>query len=121
MRKRKDRGTSCYSESSRLRSRSRRVPEAARRVAEARAAMSRHLELVEALRFLWEDYASAYPWWEPVLMMKRLFLIGFISQVCEPGTTVQLTVAFLTCLVFLALHLLLSTNAALQLHVGSTR
>ena len=50
----------------------------------------------------------AFPWWEPVLLLKKLFLIGFINQLCEPGTSIQLLVAFLTCIVFLAFHLLLS-------------
>ena len=49
----------------------------------------------------------AYPWWETVSLLKKLFLMGFINVLTDTGTTTQLTVAFLTANTFLVLHLLL--------------
>ena len=49
----------------------------------------------------------AYPWWEIVSLLKKLFLMGFINVLADMGTTAQLSVAFLASNVFLVLHLLL--------------
>ena len=49
----------------------------------------------------------AYPWWETVSLLKKLFLMGFINALTNAGTTAQLMVAFLASNMFLVLHLLL--------------
>jgi len=58
--------------------------------------------LSKALGFLVRDYEPAYFWWELLEAWKKLFLVGF-AVLIEPGSVVQLVVAFLFSLVYMLL------------------
>ena len=58
--------------------------------------------LSRSLGFLVRDLEPAYLWWELLEAWKKLFLVGF-AVLIDPGTIVQLIIAFLFSLVFLLL------------------
>jgi len=55
--------------------------------------------LSKALAFLVRDYEPAYLWWELIEAWKKLFLVGFAALI-QPGSIVQLLIAFLFSLIF---------------------
>ena len=58
--------------------------------------------LSETLDFLVRDYEPAYLWWELIEAWKKLFLVGF-AVLINPGSVVQLVIAFLFSLVYMLL------------------
>ena len=55
-----------------------------------------------ALGFLVRDYEPTFFWWELIEAWKKLFLVGF-AVLIDPGSVVQLVVAFLFSLVYMLL------------------
>ena len=60
--------------------------------------------LSSAIRFLHAEFRPLICWWELLEMARRAILLGFF-RLLDPGSIVQISLATLTCLVYLLLQL----------------
>ena len=68
-------------------------------------AMHRPTSLSRATSFLWSEYEDAYYLWEPLEMLRKLTLVGYVLLIPEVYDMLRLLVAILVSVAFVVLQL----------------